>query len=502
MPDSQTLASVPDTAAAVAAALPAGDGFLPHGFCFLWNRPLLWTHVVSDVLIGLSYVVIAATLVHFIHKARRDLPFSYVFLAFGLFIVACGGTHFMEVWTFWQPVYWLSGAVKVVTAVASVSTAAVLPFTVPKIHFTIREAKLAREREKAAARAAALEESNALLRDQAAELETQATELEEQREQAVQLAQQLRKANAQLEGLNASLQQALGEARTAQQVAVEARQAAEAAQRVAEEANAAKRDFLAVMSHELRTPLQAVIGYADLLQLGVSGPVTTAQGEQLGRIRSSAHHLVSLIDQILTFTRLEAGAEPLHTAAFDLRGVLEQAAAMARPLAMARGLALRVDAPAVGAATMVSDARSVRQVLLNLLTNAVKYTPAGQVTLPARVESPGSVEPRTRVAPPAGAGDAGVAAEAPEPMVVVQVADTGIGIAPEHQARIFDPFWQVAPALTREVGGTGLGLSVTRDLVRALGGTLAVASVPGAGSTFTVRLPLASPGAPAVGNRP
>jgi signal transduction histidine kinase len=479
MPDSGTFASAPDTAAAVAAALPSGDGFLPHGFCFLWNKPLLWTHVVSDVLIGVSYVVIAATLVHFIRKARRDLPFSYVFLAFGLFIVACGGTHFMEVWTFWQPVYWVSGAVKVVTAVASVSTAAVLPFTVPKIHLTIREAKLAREREKAAARAAALEESNALLRDQAMELETQATELEEQREQAVQLAQQLREANGQLERLNASLQQALGEAQAAQHEATAARVAAEAAQRVAEEANATKRDFLAVMSHELRTPLQAVIGYADLLQLGVSGPVTTAQGEQLGRIRSSAHHLVSLIDQILTFARLEAGTTPLHVAPFDLHGVLEEAVAMVRPLALDRALALRVDAPGADAVTMVSDARALRQVLLNLLTNAIKYTPVGQITLTVHVE------------PPAPVASHGVAPEAPRPTVVVQVADTGIGIAPEHQARIFEPFWQVAPALTRAVGGTGLGLSVTRDLVHALGGTLTVASASGAGSTFTVRLPLA-----------
>jgi signal transduction histidine kinase len=142
---------------------------------------------------------------------------------------------------------------------------------------------------------------------------------------------------------------------------------------------------------------------------------------------------------------------------------------------------------------MVSDARAVRQVLLNLLTNAIKYTPAGQITLTVHLEPP---------APAAGDGVTPDAPEASGPTVVVQVADTGIGIAPEHQARIFDPFWQVAPALTRAVGGTGLGLSVTRDLVRALGGTLAVASVPGAGSTFTVRLPLASPGAPAVGNRP
>jgi signal transduction histidine kinase len=152
---------------------------------------------------------------------------------------------------------------------------------------------------------------------------------------------------------------------------------------------------------------------------------------------------------------------------------------MVRPLALDRALALRVDASGADAVTMVSDARALRQVLLNLLTNAIKYTPVGQITLTVHVE------------PPAPVASHGVAPEAPRPTVVLQVADTGIGIAPEHQARIFEPFWQVAPALTRAVGGTGLGLSVTRDLVHALGGTLTVASASGAGSTFTVRLPLA-----------
>jgi signal transduction histidine kinase len=333
-------AAAPGLRAQAVAPVPGGmagtsDGFLPHGFCFLWNRPLLWTHVVADTLIGLSYIVIAGTLVLFIRRARRDLPFSYIFLAFGLFIVACGGTHFMEVWTFWQPVYWLSAGVKVVTAVASVSTAALLPFTVPRVHLTIREAKLAREREREAARAAALEESNVQLRAQATLLEAQAVELNDQRGAAVRLATQLGEANDELARLNASLEQTLADARAAHMAADSARQRAE-------EASAAKGDFLAVMSHELRTPLQAVIGYADLLQLGVSGPVTEAQSQQLARIRSSARHLVGLIDEILTYSRLAAQAEVLQVEAFDAAAVAEEAADMVRPLAAARGLVLDV----------------------------------------------------------------------------------------------------------------------------------------------------------------
>ncbi len=183
----QTAAHAAHTAAPAAAA----DGFLPHGFCYLWNKPLLVTHVASDVLIGASYVVISVALAALVHRARRDIPFSRIFVAFGLFIVACGLTHFMEVWTLWQPVYWLSGAVKVVTAVASVTTAAVLPGVVPRVHATVRDARSSREREVAAARAAALEEQNAALQAQAAELARE-------RAAAQGLAAELARANAEL----------------------------------------------------------------------------------------------------------------------------------------------------------------------------------------------------------------------------------------------------------------------------------------------------------------
>jgi signal transduction histidine kinase len=456
------VASFPSLATAQDAG--AGDRFLPHGYCFLWNKPLLWTHVASDVAIGLSYVVIAGTLVHFIRAARRDLPFSYVFLAFGLFIIACGGTHFMEVLTFWVPAYELSGAVKVVTAGASLSTAVILPYTVPRVHLTIREAKLARERERAAARAGALEESNAAL-------ERQARELEAEREQAVRLAAQLREANAELARLNASLEDALERARTAQASAEEARHLADSARITAEEANAAKADFLAVMSHELRTPLQAVIGYAELLDMGISGSVTPGQREQLDRIRGSARHLVSLIDQILVFARLEAGAERMQLETSDPVAVALDTAAMLRPLAEARGLAFDLALPAHGTVVMHTDVRAVRQALVNLVANAIKYTPSGRVALALRHE-PGTL-----------AGDE-------DDVAVFEVRDTGVGIAAEHRARIFEPFWQVAPALTRDGGGTGLGLAVVREIARALGGEVSLESEPGVGSTFTLRLPL------------
>jgi signal transduction histidine kinase len=414
----------------------AADGFLPHGFCYLWNKPLLLTHLWSDLLIGISYVVISFVLALLVHRARRDIPFSVVFVAFGLFIVTCGMTHFMEVWTLWRPVYWLSGGVKVVTAAASVATAVAMPFMLPKVHSTIRDAKLAREREVAAARTGALEESN-----------------------------------AELTRLNASLHAALAEAEAE-------RRAAEQARHAAEEANAARSSFLAVMSHELRTPLNAVIGYAELLNLGVTGPVTAAQAEQLGRIRGSASHLVGLIDQVLRFARLEAGRDEVRLEPFDAVAVARDAADMIAPLAAAKGLAFDVDVPDAPVAVR-SDPQKLRQVLLNLLSNAAKYTPAGQIALVLETSSGAGATP----------GD-GRAADA---LVVFRVRDTGIGVAPEHHEHIFDPFWQVSPALTRTVGGTGLGLSVSRQLARLLGGDLTVESAPGAGSTFVLTIPAVLP---------
>ncbi len=420
------------------------EGFLPHGFCYLWNKPLLYTHLWSDLLIGVSYVVISFALAALVHRARRDIPFSAAFVAFGLFIITCGLTHFMEVWTLWEPVYWLSGGVKVVTAAASVATAVAMPFMLPRVHATIREAKLSREREVAAARAAALEESN-----------------------------------AELTRLNASLQAALAEAEAERGAAEQARRTAEEARRAAEDANASKSSFLAVMSHELRTPLNAVIGYAELLDLGIAGPVTPQQAKQLGRIRGSASHLVGLIDQVLRFARLEAGRDDVQVEAVDGALLAREAASMIAPLAANKGLTFRVQVPE-RPVPMTSDPQKVRQILLNLLSNATKYTPAGEITI--EVATLGSESD----ASPAGTPGSGA-------LVTFRVRDTGIGIAPEHRERIFDAFWQASPALTRTVGGTGLGLSVSLQLARLLGGDLSVESVPGMGSTFTLTIPATPP---------
>jgi len=124
-----------------------GDqSFMPHGMCYLWVPQLYWMHVSSDFLIGVSYLAISSTLIYLIYRAREDMPFSWIFVAFGVFILACAGTHFMSVWTVWNPAYWLAGYVKLLTAAASVATAIVLPFLVPKVLMLIKSVKLSEDR--------------------------------------------------------------------------------------------------------------------------------------------------------------------------------------------------------------------------------------------------------------------------------------------------------------------------------------------------------------------
>jgi len=261
-----------------------------------------------------------------------------------------------------------------------------------------------------------------------------------------------REANTALRDLTDTLEQRVAD-RT---------EAAETARQQAEDANRAKSDFLAVMSHELRTPLNAVLGYADLLDAGVSGALNPTQLKQVAAITSSARHLLEMIEEILAFAKIESGTERVNLEHTNLAAVIEDAAALVRPAAAARNLDFTVELPS-GDIHARTDSRKVRQILVNLLSNAVKFTERGSITLRARTE---------------------------DNWIIIDVEDTGIGIPAEHLEHIFDAFWQVERTTTRTTGGTGLGLSVSRSIARQLGGEVTVESTVGKGSRFTVRLPL------------
>lgn len=240
---------------------------------------------------------------------------------------------------------------------------------------------------------------------------------------------------------------------------------ADAARREADEANRARSDFLAVMSHELRTPLNAIMGYAQLLAEGVPEPVAGGSLRQVERIQAAARHLLSLIEDVLSFARIEAGREVLGLQVFDAREPVREEAARIEPLARARELEVHTRVPD-GPLSMTSDPGKVRQILAHLLDNAVKFTAQGEVEVRAWAEN--------------GAA-------------YFQVRDTGPGIATEHRDRIFEPFWQSDQSRTRTAEGTGMGLAVVQRTARVLGGEVTVESEPGKGATFTVRLPLAPP---------
>jgi signal transduction histidine kinase len=255
---------------------------------------------------------------------------------------------------------------------------------------------------------------------------------------------------------------ARNEAEAARDAAERARDAADAARREAESANQAKSTFLATMSHEIRTPMNGVLGSAELLEREA---LSERQRRLVGTIRTSATALLRIIDDVLDFSKIEAGRMELEQAPFGLRGLVEGTVETLRVQAQRKGLELTAAVAADSPDGLVGDATRVRQILFNLIGNAIKFTETGgvRVTAAARAEG-GTAE------------------------LELSVSDSGIGMSGEQVVRLFQPFAQADSSTTRRFGGTGLGLSIVRRLAQLMGGDVSVTSALGTGSTFTATL--------------
>ncbi|VXD25063.1 Integral membrane sensor hybrid histidine kinase [Planktothrix serta PCC 8927] len=372
-----------------------GSGFIPHGHCFLWKPGLVWMHVSSDILIASAYLSISATLVYFVHKSRQQIPFHWMFLAFGAFIIACGITHIMEVWTLWNPMYWLAGVIKVITALVSVITALALPPLVPQALALIETADLSEQRH-----------------------------------------QNLQAANQKLETLYDQLK----------------------------ELDHLKTQFFANMSHELRTPLALILGPTE--QLLASAELSQKHHQDIQIIERNARLLLKQVNDLLDVSKLAEGQMQLHYSSVDVAHLVRVMAANFDGLAQEQQIDFIVDTPQEVLAEI--DVEKMERILLNLLSNAFKFTPTGGkiqccLSLSEKMDSP---------------------------WAILKVQDSGIGIAPELRETIFERFRQVDAGLSRQFGGTGLGLAIVKEFVELQGGFVTVEAAPEAGALFSVEFPL------------
>ncbi len=499
----------------------SADGFMPHGHCYLWNPGLIRLHLVSDLLIAAAYFTIPFTLVHFVRK-RRDLPFDWMFVCFGVFLVACAMTHVMEVITLWKPYYWLAGVIKAITAIASVPTAILLVRLIPAV-VTIPGPAVLR-----AANEALIEQTKLLNlivtnmgdgllvvdRDGHSLLSNPATrrmlglgenedvpqncakdcgffrgdkssripaaEAPTTRAVAGQTvdeevifirngdntegmwadvtARPLRDEHGTIHGAVAVFRDITGHKRAEEQQQKLVRERAARAE--AEAANSAKDKFLAMLGHELRTPLTPVLAGVELLEQQVNG-----KGELRGTleiIRRNVELEARLIDDILDLSAISKGKINLAFATVDVHAALSSALEIFRPEIATKRLRLHLDLSAAEHFVRGDNSR-LMQVFWNVIKNAIKFTPEG-----------GAIHIRSF--------NEGL-------RLVMELSDNGIGIEPEFMPRIFDSFEQGVRRVQAGHGGLGLGLAISRAIVAAHHGEMDAKS-PGRNRGTIVRISL------------
>ncbi|NEU81371.1 response regulator [Nostoc sp. UIC10630] len=545
--------------------------FIPHGHCYLWQTNLVWLHILSDAFIALAYYSIPATLFYFVRK-RQDLPFDWIFLLFSAFIVACGTTHLIEIWTLWHPTYWVSGFVKAVTAMISVITAVQLVSLVPQalalpspaqleqanqelqtqIAERLRVEKELRKyqnhlEEMVAIRTNEITKTNEQLQQEILERQRILEVLRQSEERYRYLAEAIPQlvwttdANGECDFFNQNwceytgltLKQSLGSGWLAalhpddiqnadevwsnavkngtiynneyrfkrafdgsyrwqlaralplkdeqgivvkwfgtctdiheQKQILEERahllELEQIARAKAETANRIKDEFLAILSHELRTPLNAILGWSKLLQSRRLDQAKTS--EALATIERNANLQVQLIEDLLDISRILQGKLTLNITKINLESTILSSIETMRLAAETKLLEVStVFEPDVG--QVMGDSTRLQQVVWNLLSNALKFTPKG-----------GKIEVRLEQA---------------DGYAQIIVSDTGKGISPEFLPFVFDYFRQADSTSTRNFGGLGLGLAIVRNIVEIHGGIVKAKSEgEGKGAIFTVSLPL------------
>ncbi len=368
--------------------------YMPHGMCLLWEPRLLWLHISSDSAIGISYVAISLTLGWLVHRARRDIPFSWMFLAFGLFIIACGATHLMEVVTLWYPYYWLSGDLKLITAIASVATAIALPPLVPKILDIIRATKIAAEQRK---------------------------QIEAQNRELAEMTRKLKQADE------------------------------------------LKTQFFSNVSHELRTPLALVLGRTE--RLLESNGITREQRRELEVVQRSSRTLLKQVNDLLDLAKLESGRMEVQYSQLDLARLVRRTLANFDSIADEREMKLIYEVP--DELTVQVDADKIERILLNLLSNAFKFTPDG--------------------------GTVRCALRKNVDQAVIEVSDSGPGIPVEMREVVFERFRQLDGRATRRFGGIGLGLAIVKDFVDLHKGYIEMGDADEGGAKVTITIPVSAP---------
>ena len=501
--------------------------FMPHGACYLWNPAVLWLNVISDALIATCYYVIPV-LLFLLARKRKDLTFHWVFVAFGAFILACGTTHVLGVWTVWNPMYRLDGVVKALTALASVITTVLLFPLLPLLlrlpspaQLALANANLANEIEARKRMTAVLERQAGLLelahdaiivRDLDGriqfwsrgaqklygwpkELAVGAMKHELLRTAFPNALQEIQRELIQTGYWEGDLRHTKRDGGkivvsscwalrrtddgqlevleinrditrdvTEQEIRELFAKALQEKNVELEKASQAKNRFLASMSHELRTPLNAIIGFTGTLLMRLPGPLTADQVKQLRTVQTSGRHLLSLINDLLDLAKIESGRIELRREPVECREVLKEIVSYLRPLAESKDIVLSLDTPP-DEVVVQTDRRALYQILLNLGNNALKFTDAGSVRLELSENDLGS-----------------------ESSVTFSVIDTGVGIRPEDHHKLFQAFSQVNVSIGPCDPGTGLGLHLSRKLADLLSGQITFESEFGKGSTFRLTL--------------